>query len=76
MHSRLMDSLAIDWHNKVLLNRIKNAKPKVNTNAKTMERTVNNGRWRQLTRQQMEIEQKNQALAQKLAEIYGRTSQH
>lgn len=72
-----MDGLAIDWHNKILLNRIRNAKPKVDTNTKVLKRTtVHNERSTQRSHQQMEVEEKNKAMAQKLAEIYGRKSQH
>lgn len=69
-----MDNFTVDWHNKVLLNRIKNAKPKVDTNAKAIKRILDNERSTQRTQQQMEIEQKNEEMVQKLAEIYGRKS--
>lgn len=71
-----MDNFAIDWHNKVLLNRIKSVKPKVDTNIKAIKHILDSGRSRQRTQQQMEIEQKNDQMAQKLAEIYGHKSQH
>lgn len=74
LHSRLMDNFAVDWHNKALLNRIKNAKPKIDTNAKAIKRTPDNGRSGQRTQQQMEIEQQNKAMVQKFVEIYGRNT--
>lgn len=76
LQSRLMDNFAIDRHNKVLMNRIKSAKPKVDTNIRAVQRIHDNGRNIQQTQQQMEIAQKNQQFVQKLAEIYGRKSQY
>lgn len=76
LHSRLMDDFAIDWHNKVLLNRIKSAKPKIDT--KSMQKHIHpdDRRNRQRTQQQMEIKQKNEQMANKLAEIYARKSRY
>lgn len=72
-NTRLLDRFAIDWHNKVLLNRIKSAKPKVHTNI-TVKCILNSGRRKQRTQQQIDIERKNDQMTKKLTEIYGRSS--
>lgn len=72
-----MDNFAINWQNRALMNRIKSAKPKVDTNLKLLTlRTQDNDRTEQRTQQQMQIMQKNEEFVQKLADIYGRKNQY
>lgn len=72
-----MDNFAIHWHNQALLNRIKSAKPKVDTNIRTaIKRIQDNGRHKHRAQQNTEILQKNQEFMHKLADIYGRKSQY
>lgn len=66
----------MEWHNKMLLNRIKSAKSKINTNTKTVKCLMDTERSRHRIQQQLEIDNENEQIAQKLAKIYGRKSRY
>lgn len=71
--SGTIDSFLLDFHNKILLKRITNAKPIVNTKQIVYLKYTKPYKEKLAAR---EIEHQNTVMARKLNAIYGRKSQH